>query len=139
MTIAYISLGSNLDDPVSQVQTALASISEIEGVDLIKVSSLYHTKPMGTSQPDYINAVAKIDTTLKPLALLHALQTIENQQGRVRSEERWGPRTIDLDIQLYGNEAMDTDELTIPHYGLKERDFVLMPLFEIEPDLVLPD
>ena len=90
-------------------------------------------------QPDYINAVAKIHTELSPLALLDCTQAIEQNQGRERKEERWGPRSLDLDIVLYGNEVIDSERLTIPHYGMKVREFVLYPLFEIAPQLQLPD
>jgi len=90
-------------------------------------------------QPDYINAVVKIDTQLTPLELLDELQKIELSQGRVRKENRWGPRTLDLDILLYGNKVIDNARLTIPHYGMKEREFVLYPLLELDNELRLPD
>jgi 2-amino-4-hydroxy-6-hydroxymethyldihydropteridine diphosphokinase len=89
-------------------------------------------------QPDYINAVVAIDTLLEPVVLLHELQKIENQQGRVRTNERWGPRTIDLDILVYDDRKINTDELTVPHLGIHERAFVLYPLQEIAPELDIP-
>ena len=90
-------------------------------------------------QPDYVNAVAKLKTSLSAIELLDALQAIEQAQGRVRKENRWGPRTLDLDIILYSDHRIDNDRLTIPHYGMKEREFVLYPLHEISPQLQLPD
>jgi 2-amino-4-hydroxy-6-hydroxymethyldihydropteridine diphosphokinase len=91
------------------------------------------------NQPDYINAVVSIKTKLPPIELLNATQAIELEHGRVRKEERWGPRTLDLDILLYGEEVIDSERLIVPHYGMKNREFVLYPLAEIAPDLKLPD
>jgi 2-amino-4-hydroxy-6-hydroxymethyldihydropteridine diphosphokinase len=91
------------------------------------------------NQPDYINAVVAIQTELTPIELLDCTQKIEREQGRVRKDERWGPRTLDLDIVLYGNEVIDSERLIVPHYGMKEREFVLYPLAEIAPSLQLPD
>ena len=90
-------------------------------------------------QPDYINAVIKVTTGLTPIELLDKLQEIERKQGRIRGNERWGPRSIDLDIILFNNLAMDNDRLTLPHYGMAEREFVMIPLFEIEPDMIMQD
>lgn len=136
----YVGLGSNLENPQQQIELALASINQIEQTRLLETSSLYSSKPMGPQdQPDYTNAVCLLETSLKPLQLLHALQAIENSQGRKRKSQRWGARTLDLDILLFGQHAMDTDELTIPHYGMAEREFVLVPLFEIAPSMVMPD
>jgi 2-amino-4-hydroxy-6-hydroxymethyldihydropteridine diphosphokinase len=102
-------------------------------------SSLYRSAPMGpANQPDYVNAVMAVETALAPLALLDALQALETAFGRVRHGERWGPRTLDLDILLYGSEILATDRLTVPHPGLAEREFVLYPLQEIAPDLNIP-
>jgi len=101
---------------------------------------LYCSKPMGPSdQPHYINAVAKIETDLAPLLLLDTLQQIELEKGRVRKAQRWGPRTLDLDILLYGDEQIVSERLTVPHYGMKQREFVLYPLAQIEPMLSMPD
>lgn len=102
-------------------------------------SSLYRSAPLGpANQPDYVNAVMAVETALAPLALLDALQALETAFGRVRHGERWGPRTLDLDILLYGSEILATDRLTVPHPGLAEREFVLYPLQEIAPDLNIP-
>ena len=136
----YIAIGSNLDRPVDKARTAVRALADLHDSELVRVSSLYSSKPMGPAdQPDYINAVALIRTTLPPLALLDALQAIELEHGRVRKENRWGPRTLDLDVLLYGDQVIDTPRLTVPHYGMKIREFVLYPLQEIAPDLVLPD
>ncbi|MGL4746453.1 MAG: 2-amino-4-hydroxy-6-hydroxymethyldihydropteridine diphosphokinase, partial [Shewanella sp.] len=117
---------------------ALMALSSLAENQNLKVSPYYHSTPMGeVVQPDYINAVASFETKLTPLALLDALQHIENTQGRVR-KERWGPRTLDLDLLLYGDAIIDDPRLKVPHYGMKERSFVLVPLAAIAPDLVLP-
>lgn len=137
-TLCYIAIGSNLADPVSQALTAIDALAHLPQSRLLNASSLYASKPMGPqSQPDYINAVASIETTLTPIQLLDAVQNIENTQGRVRNE-RWGARTLDLDVLLYGQEILDIPRLIVPHYGMKEREFVLYPLAEIAPDLQLP-
>lgn len=136
---AYIGLGSNLQDPVGQIHRARAAIATAEGVAELAFSSLYRNPPMGPAdQPDYVNAVMAVSTTLEPHALLKTLQAIESQQGRVRKGERWGPRTLDLDIILYGQEQIATADLTVPHAGAAERPFVLLPLLEIAPDLNIP-
>jgi len=138
--ISYIAIGSNQGKPVEQAKLAINALNNIDGTHLICCSSLYSSAPMGPQdQPDYVNAVAKIDTTLSPLDLLTALQAIEQSQGRERKAERWGPRTIDLDILLYADKSINTERLIIPHYGMKQREFVLYPLFEIEPTLNMPD
>ncbi|MBE4576102.1 2-amino-4-hydroxy-6-hydroxymethyldihydropteridine diphosphokinase [Vibrio navarrensis] len=140
MIRAYIAIGSNLADPVAQANRAIAALKSLPNSELVAVSQLYSSTPMGPqNQPDYINAVAEIQTELTPLQLLDCTQAIELEQGRVRKEERWGPRTLDLDLLLYGNEVIDSERLTIPHYGMKEREFVLYPLAEIAPNLTLPD
>ncbi|PWI34591.1 2-amino-4-hydroxy-6-hydroxymethyldihydropteridine diphosphokinase [Vibrio albus] len=140
MTIAYIAVGSNMSDPVSQAKLAIESLKTLPKSEFMQTSSLYSSTPMGPQdQPDYINAVVCIQTELTPLQLLDCTQAIEQEQGRVRKEERWGPRTLDLDILLFGNEVLDSERLTIPHYGMKEREFVLYPLAEIAPNLSLPD
>ena len=141
MTVrCYIGLGANLTTPIAQLQRAVVALQQLPDSHLVAVSSFYGSKPMGPQdQPDYVNAVAAIDTRLLPEPLLDALQQIEQQQGRVRKAERWGPRTLDLDILLYGNDTISSDRLTVPHYGLREREFVLYPLHEIAPELSLPD
>ena len=136
----YIGLGANLANPVQQLELAIATLRQLPQSHLVAVSSLYGSKPMGPQdQPDYVNAVAAIDTTLLPEQLLDALQQIEQNQGRQRKDERWGPRTLDLDILLYGDQVINTERLTVPHYGLKLREFVLYPLAEIAAELQLPD
>jgi 2-amino-4-hydroxy-6-hydroxymethyldihydropteridine diphosphokinase len=138
--ISYIGIGSNQADPVKQAKQAIAALKTLPKTELISCSSLYCSAPMGPQdQPDYINAVAKLDTQLSALELLDQLQQIELSQGRVRKANRWGPRTLDLDIILYGEHKINNARLTIPHYGMKEREFVLYPLLEIAEDLVLPD
>lgn len=138
MAIAYIALGSNLNEPVAQLEQAIVHIDQLAGTKLLQTSSFYGSKPLGPQdQPDYVNAVVKIETSLKPLDLLDALQQIENQQGRVRLR-RWGERTLDLDILLYDDLAMQSERLTIPHYDMHNREFVIVPLAEIAPDLAIP-
>lgn len=136
--VAYIGLGSNIEDPRTQISTALVKIHSHEQISIQHCSHLYTSAPMGPqNQPDYINAVIKITTALTPIELLDVLQDIEQQHGRKRIGERWGPRTLDLDIILFNNLKMDNDRLTIPHNGLAQREFVLVPLFEIEPDMIM--
>ncbi len=135
--IAYIGLGSNLDEPVTQIKSARQQIQDLEGVEEKAFSSLYRSAPMGPEdQPDYINAVMAVLTGLEPIELLRALQDIENAHGRVR-EQRWGARTLDLDILLYGDLCVQLPDLVIPHIGLTEREFVLYPLEEIAGDELL--
>ncbi|BFU59544.1 MULTISPECIES: 2-amino-4-hydroxy-6-hydroxymethyldihydropteridine diphosphokinase [Rodentibacter] len=139
MNTVYIALGSNLNTPVEQLNNALKAIDNLAQTNLIAVSSFYQSKPLGPQdQPDYVNAVAKIETQLAPLTLLDELQRIENKQGRVRLR-RWGERTLDLDILLYGNESIQNERLTVPHYDMHNREFVIVPLLEIAPDLTLPN
>ncbi len=136
---AYIGLGSNLSDPQAQVTQALQELNSIPDTKLVKASSLYISEPMGPSdQPDYINAVAKISTCLSAEDLLKELQSIENRHRRQRNGQRWGPRTLDLDIILFGDEQIDSKKLQIPHYGVSEREFVLIPLQELQADLIIP-
>jgi len=136
----YIGLGSNLENPIQQVKTALIALNKIPKTTLTNHSSLYQTKPMGPKkQSDYINSVAELSTELSALILLEQLQRIENCQGRVRKSEQWGPRTLDLDLLLFANQVISSPRLTVPHYGMKERLFVLLPLIEIAPTLKLPD
>lgn len=140
MAIVYVALGANLGDPLQQAENAIAVIEQIPQTSVIKISPFYRSKPLGPQdQPDYLNAVIKIITELSPLALLKALQTIELNLGRVRKANRWGPRTLDLDILLYDNQVIQSEELTIPHYDMYNREFVLYPLFDIAPDLILPN
>lgn len=139
MTTAYIGLGSNLSNPKDQVRQAVAHIATIKQSHIVAVSSLYLSKPMGPQdQDDYINAVLALETTLSAIELLDQLQAIENSAGRVRKENRWGARILDLDIILFGDDIIENSRLTVPHYGMTEREFVLYPLIEIAPELVLP-
>jgi 2-amino-4-hydroxy-6-hydroxymethyldihydropteridine diphosphokinase len=136
---AFVGVGSNLQSPVEQVRTALVELNALPQCRLLRASSLYRSAPMGPAdQPDYINAVALLETTLTPHELLQQLQLIEQQHQRLR-ERHWGPRTLDLDLLLYGDEQITTPDLVVPHPGLCERNFVLIPLFEIAPELRLPD
>jgi 2-amino-4-hydroxy-6-hydroxymethyldihydropteridine diphosphokinase len=141
----FIGLGSNLDIPTKQLQKALRSIANIPKVRVSAVSHFYWSKPLywtqpepGAESPDYVNAVAKIFTSLPPLELLHQLQNIEHAQDRKR-EKKWGERTIDLDIILYERLQIKSEVLTIPHPGIYDRNFWLHPLHEIAPTLHLPD
>ncbi|MDC8829942.1 2-amino-4-hydroxy-6-hydroxymethyldihydropteridine diphosphokinase [Alteromonas gilva] len=139
-SIVYIGLGSNLGDSAGQLGSALSAIDALSDTQIVNTSSFYQSKPMGPpDQPVYVNAVAQLTTALAPHELLNELQKIESQHGRVRQGERWGPRTLDLDILLFGNETIKTDTLTVPHVGMSEREFVLVPLFEISPEMVMPD
>ena len=133
---AYIALGANLNSPASTLESALETISQSKGIELVKRSSLYRSPPLDADGPDYINAVAEIKTTLSPLELLHQLQAIENAFGRERLY-RNSPRTLDLDVLLYENFNSDSPELTVPHPRMHLRSFVLMPLMEIAGDLSL--
>ncbi|NWL75428.1 2-amino-4-hydroxy-6-hydroxymethyldihydropteridine diphosphokinase [Pseudomonas taiwanensis] len=140
MERVYIGLGSNLAEPVSQLRGALEALGDLPRTRLAAVSSLYASDPLGPpDQPRYVNAVAALETELAPLELLDALQTIELAQGRVRKDERWGPRTLDLDILLFGQRRIDEPRLQVPHYHMHARAFVLYPLAEIAGDLQLPD
>lgn len=136
MVRTYIGLGSNLNDPMDQIQRALIALQNLPNTKFVKASKLYETKPLGPqNQPNFINAVAELETNLSPEELLTELQAIEQQQGRKRTDERWGPRTLDLDIILYGDLVLNTPTLTIPHPGLPEREFWLVPLRELLSEL----
>lgn len=136
--IAYIGLGSNLDNPVAQVTTALEQLAPACDGELLSHSALYRSPPMGPpDQPDYINAVASVSSLLTPHQLLERMLELEQQHGRQR-RVRWGPRTLDLDLLLVGERILQDDRLILPHPALHERAFVLYPLAEIAPDLQLP-
>jgi 2-amino-4-hydroxy-6-hydroxymethyldihydropteridine diphosphokinase len=140
MVIAYIGLGSNLKQPYEQIMTALAALQHIPNTHLIRSSSLLETAPVGfTNQPNFINAVAKLQTALSARELLIQLQLIEIKQGRVRDGQKNGPRTLDLDLLLYGRETINDEDLTIPHPRMLQRAFVVTPLLEIAPDLQMPN
>lgn len=136
---AYVGLGSNLDHPSAQIQQAFQALAGLPASHLVAMSPRYRSAPVGgpADQPDYINAVAALDTALNPYELLAALQAIETRQGRVRLV-RWGPRTLDLDVLLYGATVCNDPRLTLPHPRLHERAFVLYPLYDIAPGLILP-
>jgi 2-amino-4-hydroxy-6-hydroxymethyldihydropteridine diphosphokinase len=136
---AFIGLGSNLESPIAQLKSARLAINALDDVKELVFSNLYASSPMGPQdQPDYVNAVMSVATSLSPLDLLHALQAIELEHGRVRGVQRWGARTLDLDVLLYGDQQIDTPELTVPHQGIAERAFVLVPLSDCDADLVIP-
>jgi|SRR5690554_688992 len=135
---AYIGLGSNLENPRAQVEQAFAELAELAHTQLAASSPLYQSVAVGPGdQPNYVNAVAHLKTRLEPLALLDQLQALEHKHQRVRIE-RWGPRTLDLDLLLYGDAVIDLPRLQVPHPYLSRRSFVLYPLADIAPDLVLP-
>jgi 2-amino-4-hydroxy-6-hydroxymethyldihydropteridine diphosphokinase len=137
--IAWLSLGSNLQDPQAQIERALDSLGKANGLDILRRSSLYRTPPWGDEQQDdFINAVAELKTSLEPLPLLRQLQGIENVMGRQRDGRRWGPRLIDLDLLLYGELQFYSDELEIPHPRMHERAFVLMPMSELDNTVKIP-
>ena len=139
MALVYLGLGSNLDSPAAQLILAIQAIAKHPKLNITAVSSLYGSRPMGPQdQPDYINAVLALETQLTAIALLDTLQHIELTAGRIRKDERWGARVLDLDILLYEQATINSTRLTVPHYGLTEREFVLLPLAEIAPDLILP-
>jgi 2-amino-4-hydroxy-6-hydroxymethyldihydropteridine diphosphokinase len=137
-TRAYIGIGSNLDQPIDQVSRAFRALEAIPQTHCVARSPLYRSEPLGPpDQPEYINAVACLETELKPETLLVTLQVIENAQGRVRTLH-WGPRTLDLDILLYGNLIRTEPALILPHPRMHERAFVLYPLHDVAPDLTIP-
>ena len=128
-----------MGNPGQHINSALKSLGEIQSTRIMRTSSLYKSKPVGPQdQADYINAVTKLDTKLGALELLNQLQSIENNHGRVR-KEHWGPRTLDLDILMFGDEIINNSSLTVPHPEIANRCFVLVPLAEIEPDCVIPE
>lgn len=134
----FVGLGSNIDDPVWQVQRALREIDEIPEAALVRISSLYQTSPVGMlNQPPFVNAVARVETTRSPHEFLQELMAIERAHGRVRTEKN-GPRTLDLDILLFNEWPIDEAALTIPHPRMHERAFVLAPLVEIAPEVHIP-
>ena len=140
MTLAYIAIGSNLASPLEQVNAAITALGEIPHSQIVARSAFYRTPPLGPQdQPDYLNAAVALETTLDADTLLDHTQRIELAQGRVRKAERWGPRSLDLDIMLFGDEVINTPRLTVPHYDMHNRGFMLWPLFEIAPEVLFPD
>lgn len=138
-TDAYIGLGSNLADPLSQLARAVAALATLPQSHLMAQSPFYASRPVGPQdQPDFVNGAVHLRTGLTPLALLDALQAIEHAQHRERLRH-WGPRTLDLDLLLFGETEIHHPRLTVPHIELPNRDFVLQPLLDLNPDLQLPD
>ncbi len=136
---AYIGVGSNLQDPRRQVNTACARLADLPRTRLVLTSRLYASRPFGpVSQPDFVNAVAGLLTQLDPEGVLRELRALESAMGRTAPRERWGPRIIDLDLLALGSERRSLPSLTLPHPGIVERNFVLYPLSDIAPDLELP-
>ena len=136
---AYIGVGSNLDSPREQVVRAVAALGAIENSMLVRTSPLYRSEPLdGSGQPDYINAVSALLTQLDAISLLGCLMEIERLQGRLRDGNKYGPRTIDLDLLVYSNASIDEKDLKVPHPGISERNFVLLPLLDIAPHLRIP-
>lgn len=139
--IAFIGLGGNVGDAAATLRSAIDQLAGLPHTQLLAASSLYCTAPVGgIEQADFVNAVAQLETTLTPEGLLQALFAIERAHGRDRNiEQRWGPRTLDLDLLLYGDQVIDIDGLTVPHPRIAERAFVLVPLAEIAPDTLIPE
>ena len=138
MHLAYIGFGSNIGDRLAHIQNVIHALSKTDGITLQKISSLYKTDPVGyEEQAQFLNGVAVIQTSLPPLSLLHTLKDIETAIGR-KHRMRWGPREIDLDILIYGDLCVQTEELVVPHPEMHLRGFVLVPLAELAPDLVHP-
>lgn len=138
--LAYVGLGSNIGDREATLRRALSLIEAEPGVEVLSVSTFRETDPVGyLDQPPFLNGACVLETDLPPQDLLARLLAIERSLGRVRGEERFGPRTIDLDLLLYGSETLGVPGLTVPHPRLMERRFALEPLVELEPDLALPD
>lgn len=136
---AYVGLGSNLQSPVGQLESAFELLATIPRTRLVERSSLYRSAPFGgIEQPDFVNAAASLLTRLDARSLLDALQGIEAQRGRERGGVRWGPRVLDLDLLVYAHEQIDDPDLIVPHPGIADRNFVLLPLMEIAPGLVIP-
>lgn len=135
----YIGLGSNLANPVEQIKTAFKALASLPQTRVIKHSQLYASKPQGPQdQPDFVNAVSLIETALEPLALLEALQRLEQEQGKVK-KRHWGERLIDLDILLFNSQVINLERLTVPHKEVANRDFVLLPLAELSAGLLIPN
>ena len=135
----YIGIGSNLESPENQVRQAIAALGDLPGSILVSKSGLYHSSPLGPSeQPDFVNAVAALLTQNSPRELLRALHQIERKHGRERDGERWGPRTMDLDLLAYAGQTINEDDLIVPHPGIADRNFVLLPWQEIAPHYRVP-
>jgi len=136
---AYVGIGSNLDEPARQVRGALSALSGLPQTRLVSQSSLYRSKPLGpAAQPDFVNAVAALLTRLSAPELLRALRSLETALGREPPRVRWGPRRIDLDLLVFAGERSESAELTLPHPGIVQRNFVLYPLLQVAPGLNVP-
>ena len=139
MVKAWLGLGSNLQQPLVQLRTAIRRLSDTDGLEVLQISSFYQTPPWGVEkQDDFVNAVVKIETSLDSLSLLKVLQSIENAMGREREGHRWGPRLIDIDLLLFGDQRCRSRELELPHPRMHERAFVLVPLSELDVTLEIP-
>ncbi len=137
---AFVGIGSNLNEPIQQIKDALELLDDLPGCHVTRRSSVYRSAPFGpVEQPDFMNAVAELATAVPAEFLLACLQEIERALGRAPGGERWGPRAIDLDLLVYGDESIDLPDLQVPHPGISERNFVLLPLREIAPQLVIPE
>jgi 2-amino-4-hydroxy-6-hydroxymethyldihydropteridine diphosphokinase len=137
-TVAYLGLGANLGDPIQMLTEAVHVLGDTDGISATRCSSLYRTSPVGkTNQPDFVNIVVRIETTLSADDLMTVILDIEHTLGRVRTD-RWGPRTIDIDLLIYGDSRIETERLTVPHPRMLGRRFVLVPLIEIAHDLQVP-
>ncbi|MDN4608825.1 2-amino-4-hydroxy-6-hydroxymethyldihydropteridine diphosphokinase [Sporosarcina highlanderae] len=138
MNIAYLSIGSNIGDRLHHLTKAVRALHAHDRIEVTAISSIYETEPVGyTDQANFLNLVLRLETSLNPFELLDVCQGIENDLGRVR-DVRWGPRTVDLDILLYNNDNIESENLTVPHPRMDERAFVLVPLLEIAPDSIQP-
>lgn len=138
-TDAFIGLGSNLQEPAAQLAKAVAELAALPNTTFVAQSPFYASRPVGPQdQPDYVNGAVWLSTELAPHTLLDQLQAIEQVHGRERLRH-WGPRTLDLDLLVFGNQTLDDDRLTVPHRELPNRDFVLQPLLDLKPDLTLPN
>ena len=136
---AYVGIGSNLDDPAGQVRRALSALTTMPATRLVRASSLYESEPFGpVQQPRYVNAVAALLTRQDLAAFFGTLRALERQLGRLPPRERWGPRIIDLDLLVFSQECQQSPELTLPHPGIVQRNFVLYPLREVAPELQVP-
>jgi 2-amino-4-hydroxy-6-hydroxymethyldihydropteridine diphosphokinase len=136
--IAYIGLGSNLQQPYLQIKQAISALNDLADTTVLRNSGYFESKPMGPAdQPDYVNAVAELETSLTAMELLAQCQQIEQQQGRIK-KRFWGERTIDLDLLLYDDQQIKTDGLQVPHPGICQRDFVFLPLLKLNPEIIIP-
>ncbi|AKZ65798.1 2-amino-4-hydroxy-6-hydroxymethyldihydropteridine diphosphokinase [Candidatus Palibaumannia cicadellinicola] len=145
MELVFVSVGSNLSEPLLQVTKALSALGAIPKTSIVMCSSYYRSRPLvnnynyNNNQPDYLNAVVALETELTPELFLYYINIIEIQHGRTRQKYRFAPRTLDLDIVLFGTKIIATSKLTVPHYDMHNREFIIYPLEEIAPNIILPD